>query len=463
MSALELARLQFGITTLFHFLFVPLSIGMAFYVAVCQTLHYRTGREVYGRQVAFWGKFMLISFAVGVVTGILQEFQFGMNWSTYSRFVGDVFGAPLAMEGLAAFFVESTFVGLWLFGKGRLSPRVHLATIWCVSISTMLSAYFIIAANSWMQHPVGSRVDAGGRARLTSIWDVLTNNTAIWSFAHVIFAALITGTVVAVSVATWHLRRGHEVGVFTAAVRVALPILVVAVVCALLAGDQLGTLLIEQQPMKMAAAEALLDTEQPAAFSIFATGPLTCTPENKSRELKIPHLLSLLATHSWSGKVVGTNQAGQGETARHGPGSYTPCIPVIYWSFRVMVYGFGLLVALAGFAGFLLWRGRLAASPRFLRIAAWAWPLPFLINSAGWVMTEMGRQPWIVQGLLRTDGAQSPTVSSLEVWITLLGFTGVYAVLGAIALWIMRREAREGLEHEPPPPRAGEPDLSLAY
>jgi cytochrome d ubiquinol oxidase subunit I len=463
MSALELARLQFGITTLFHFLFVPLSIGMAFYVAVCQTLHYRTGREVYGRQVAFWGKFMLISFAVGVVTGILQEFQFGMNWSTYSRFVGDVFGAPLAMEGLAAFFVESTFVGLWLFGKGRLSPGVHLATIWCVSISTMLSAYFIIAANSWMQHPVGSRVGADGRARLTSIWDVLTNNTAIWSFAHVIFASLITGTVVAVSVATWHLRRGHEVGVFTAAVRIALPILVVGVVCALLAGDQLGTLLIEQQPMKMAAAEALLDTEQPAAFSIFATGPLTCTPENKSRELKIPHLLSLLATHSWSGKVVGTNQAAQGETARHGPGSYTPCIPVIYWSFRVMVYGFGLLVALAGFAGFLLWRGRLAASPRFLRIAAWAWPLPFLINSAGWVMTEMGRQPWIVQGLLRTDGAQSPTVSSLEVWITLLGFTGVYAVLGAIALWIMRREAREGLEHEPPPPRAGEPDLSLAY
>jgi cytochrome bd ubiquinol oxidase subunit I len=463
MSALDLARLQFGITTLFHFLFVPLSIGMAFYVAVCQTLHYRTGREIYGRQVAFWGKFMLISFAVGVVTGILQEFQFGMNWSTYSRFVGDVFGAPLAMEGLAAFFVESTFVGLWLFGKGRLSPRVHLATIWCVSISTMLSAYFIIAANSWMQHPVGSRVDASGRARLTSIWDVLTNNTAIWSFAHVIFAALITGTVVAVSVATAHLRRGHEVGVFTAAVRVALPILVVAVVCALLAGDQLGTLLIEQQPMKMAAAEALLDTEQPAAFSIFATGPLTCTPENKSRELKVPHLLSLLATHSWSGKVVGTNQAAQAAEARHGPGSYTPCIPVIYWSFRVMVYGFGLLVGLALFAGVLLWRGRLADSPRFLRIAAWAWPLPFLINSAGWVMTEMGRQPWIVQGLLRTDGAQSPTVSSLEVWITLLSFTGVYALLGAIALWIMRREAREGLEHEPPPPRPGEPDLSLAY
>src|SRR4029453_5660175 len=244
MSAVDLARPQFCITTLFHFLFVPLSIGMAFYVAVCQTLHYRTGREIYGRQVAFWGKFMLISFAVGVVTGILQEFQFGMNWSTYSRFVGDVFGAPLAMEGLAAFFVESTFVGLWLFGKGRLSPRVHLATIWCVALSSMLSAYFIIAANSWMQHPVGSRIGADGRARLTSIWDVLTNNTAIWSFAHVLFRALITGTVVAVSVATWHLRRGHEVGVFTAAVRVALPILVVGVICALLAGDPLGALLI---------------------------------------------------------------------------------------------------------------------------------------------------------------------------------------------------------------------------
>ena len=209
MSALELARTQFGTTTLFHFIFVPLSIGTAFFVAVCQTMHYRTGKEVYGRQVTFWGKVMLVSFAVGVVTGIIQEFQFGMNWSTYSRFVGDVFGAPLAMEGLAAFFVESTFVGLWIFGKGRLSPRVHLATIWAVALATMLSAYFIIAANSWMQHPVGSRVDASGQSRLTSIWDVLFQSTAVWSFIHVIAAAWITGTVVVIAVAASHLRRGH--------------------------------------------------------------------------------------------------------------------------------------------------------------------------------------------------------------------------------------------------------------
>src|SRR4029079_6161872 len=276
MSALELARTQFGITTLFHFSFVPLSIGTAFFVAVCQTMHYRTGKEVYGRQVTFWGKVMLVSFAVGVVTGIIQEFQFGMNWSTYSRFVGDVFGAPLAMEGLAAFFVESTFVrlwifgkgglspffvrsasvGLWCFGKGRLSPRVHLATIWAVALATMLSAYFIIAANSWMQHPVGSRVDASGQARLTSIWDVLFQSAAVWSFIHVIAAAWITGTVVVIAVAASHLRRGHETGVFTAAVRIALPILVVGVLVAFVAGDRLGVILIEQQPMKMAAAEA---------------------------------------------------------------------------------------------------------------------------------------------------------------------------------------------------------------
>ena len=463
MSALELARTQFGITTLFHFIFVPLSIGTAFFVAVCQTMHYRTGKEVYGRQVTFWGKLMLVSFAVGVVTGIIQEFQFGMNWSTYSRFVGDVFGAPLAMEGLAAFFVESTFVGLWIFGKGRLSPRVHLATIWAVALATMLSAYFIIAANSWMQHPVGSRVDASGQARLTSIWDVLFQSTAVWSFIHVIAAAWITGTVVVIAIAASHLLRGHEIGVFTAAVRIALPILVVGVLLAFVAGDRLGGILIEQQPMKMAAAEALLDTEQPAAFSLFATGPLTCTPETKNRELKVPHLLSVLATHSWSGGVTGVHQAQQAAIARYGPGNYTPCVPVIYWSFRVMVYGFGALLGLAALLGWLLFRGRLADSPGLMKLAAWSWPLPFLINSAGWVMTEMGRQPWIVQGLLKTNGAQSPSVSSLEVWISLLGYTAVYAVLGGIAFWIIRREAREGLEHEPAPADAGEADLSLAY
>jgi len=463
MSALELARTQFGTTTLFHFLFVPLSIGTAFFVAVCQTMHYRTGKEVYGRQVTFWGKLMLVSFAVGVVTGIIQEFQFGMNWSTYSRFVGDVFGAPLAMEGLAAFFVESTFIGLWIFGKGRLSPRVHLATIWAVALASMLSAYFIIAANSWMQHPVGSRVDASGQARLTSIWDVLFQSTAVWSFIHVIAAAWITGTVVVIAVAASHLLRGHEIGVFTAAVRIALPILVVGVLLAFVAGDRLGGILIEQQPMKMAAAEALLDTEQPAAFSLFATGPLTCTPETKNRELKIPHLLSVLATHSWSGGVTGVHQAQQAAIARYGPGNYTPCVPVIYWSFRVMVYGFGLLLGLAALLGWLLVRGRMADSPRLLKIAAWLWPLPFLINSAGWVMTEMGRQPWIVQGLLKTNGAQSPAVSTLEIWISLLGYTAVYALLGGIAFWIIRRETREGLEHEGAPPEPGEGDLSLAY
>src|SRR6185312_14244604 len=337
MTSLELARWQFGITTLYHFIFVPVTIGLATFTAYCQTRWYRTGAEHWLRATRFWGKLLLISFALGVATGIIQEFQFGMNWSTYSRFVGDVFGAPLAMEGLAAFFVESTFVGLWIFGKGRLSPRVHLATIWAVALATMLSAYFIIAANSWMQHPVGSRVDASGQARLTSIWDVLFQSTAVWSFIHVIAAAWITGTVVVIAVAASHLLRGHEIGVFTAAVRIALP---------------------------------------------------------------IPHVLSLLATHSWSGGVTGVHQAQQAAIARYGPGNYTPCVPVIYWSFRVMVYGFGLLLGLAALLGWLLFRRRMADSPRLMKIAAWAWPLPFLINYAGWVMTEMGRQPWIVKGLL---------------------------------------------------------------
>ena len=211
MTALELARLQFGITTLFHFIFVPLSIGLAFFVAVLQTAHYRTGKDVYGRMTHFWGKLMLISFAVGVVTGIVQEFQFGMNWSDYSRYVGDIFGAPLAIEALAAFFLESTFIGLWIFGKGRLPARVHLATIWLVAIGTALSAYFILAANSWMQHPVGYKISESGRAEMTSIWAVLTNSTALYAFAHTILGALATGGMVILGVSAYHLLRKHDV------------------------------------------------------------------------------------------------------------------------------------------------------------------------------------------------------------------------------------------------------------
>jgi cytochrome d ubiquinol oxidase subunit I len=464
MTALELARLQFATTTIFHFFFVPLSIGLAFYVAVCQTLHYRTGKEIYARQVNFFGKLMLISFAVGVVTGIIQEFQFGMNWAEYSRFVGDIFGAPLAMEALIAFFLESTFLGFWIFAKGRVSPKVHLASIWLVSAGSALSAYFIIAANSWMQHPVGyTMVD--GKPKLDSIWAVLTNNTAIWAYLHVLLAALLTGSMVVLGVAAWQMKRGHETALFASAAKIAMPMILVGALGSFLVGDQLAHLLVKQQPMKMAAAEALFETEQPASFSLFATGDFTRDPGSTNRNIKIPNVLSLLATRTWDGEVVGINQLEAQDIARFGPGEYVPYVAVVYWSFRVMVYTWGLMALLGALGWWLQRRGRLETSRRFQTFAIVMAVSPFVVNTAGWVMTEVGRQPWIVQNLLRTEDAESPLVSSWQVAGTLAGFTLIFTLLGGIALWLFLKYVRKGAG-EPVPERAAEdrtPDLTLAY
>jgi cytochrome bd ubiquinol oxidase subunit I len=462
MTALDLARIQFGATTIFHFFFVPVTIGLAFYIAICQTLHHRTGKEIYNRQVTLFGKLFLVSFAVGVVTGIIQEFQFGMNWSQYSRYVGDIFGAPLAMEGLAAFFLESTFIGLWIFGRGRLSPRLHLATIWLVSFGTALSAWFIIAANSWMQNPVGYKM-SGDKPELTNIASVLFSSTTIWAYTHVLFAALVTGSLVALAVCAWHLRRGSEAAVFAPALKLALTLLCVGLVGAFFVGDSLMRDLVERQPMKVAAAEALFETEQPAALSVFATGDFSVNPGKTNRDIKIPHLLSLLATHSWDGAVEGINPLNAQYQKQYGPGQYVPVVAVIYWSFRVMVYLFGALVLYA-LIGLWQWRkGRLETSRRWLWWGVVAGLTPFLINTAGWVMTEMGRQPWIVQGLLKTDDAVSPRVSTGQVALTLGGYVILFTVLGGVALWVFLREAR----HVPQPPAEGEEaeesELVLAY
>ena len=464
MTALDLARMQFGITTIFHFFFVPVSIGLAFYVAVCQTRHYRTGKAIWARQVNFFGKLFLISFAVGVVTGIIQEFQFGMNWSDYSRFVGDIFGAPLAMEGLAAFFLESTFIGLWIFGKGRLSPRVHLVTIWLVSIGSALSAWFIIAANSWMQNPVGYK--PGKTPELTDIGAVLFSSTTLWAFSHVLSAALITGALVALAVCAWQLRNGGDGAQFGSGLRLSLTLLCVGLVAAFFFGDALMRDLVTRQPMKVAAAEALFETEGPAALSLFATGDFSANPGKTNREIKIPHLLSLLATLSWDGTVQGVNNVNAQYRKEFGPGEYAPVVAVIYWSFRVMVYTYGALVMFA-LIGLWLWRKKkLETSRRWLKLGIWAGVTPFLINTAGWVMTEMGRQPWIVQGLLKTEDGVSPRVTSGQVALSLGGYLILFSLLGSIALFFFLREAK----HLEPSDDDGEAaatkeerELSLAY
>jgi cytochrome d ubiquinol oxidase subunit I len=461
LTALELARWQFGITTVYHFLFVPVTIGLAIFTAYCQTRWYRSGDESWLRATRFWGKLMLVSFALGVVTGIVQEFQFGMNWSEYSRFVGDIFGAPLAMEGLAAFFVESTFLGLWIFGWGRLRKGVHLATIWAVAGSTVLSAYFILAANSWMQHPVGYEV-VDGRPELTSIGAVLSNDSTVYAFAHVILASLITAGMIVVAVSAWHLLRGNETAVFGDTLRLALPVVTVSAVATIAVGHFNAVLMTEQQPMKMAAADAVFDTCEGCGLSLFATGDLESNPEGLNRNVQVPNLLSFVSTGYPRGEIQGINDLNREYAAEYGPGEYAPVVAVAYWSWRAML-GVGFFVVLFGAAGLWLCRkGTLAESRRFLKLAVAAVVLPFVANSAGWIFTEMGRQPWVVFGLLKTSEASSPSASTAEVAITLVGFTLLYGVLALIAGRIFLAIARKG---PAPEGEADEPgsELGLAY
>ncbi|MFN8217369.1 MAG: cytochrome ubiquinol oxidase subunit I [Solirubrobacterales bacterium] len=461
MTSLELARWQFGITTLYHFIFVPVTIGLAICVAFFQTRWYRTGEEHWLRSTRFWGKLMLISFALGVATGIVQEFQFGMNWSNYSRFVGDIFGAPLAMEGLAAFFVESTFLGLWIFGWGRLSKKAHLACAWLVAGSTALSAYFILAANSWMQHPVGYKM-AGGKAELTNIASVLFNNTALYAFAHTILAALLTAGMILISVSAWNLRQGRETEVFGGAMRLALPLVTLAAIVTVFVGHFNGILMSHQQPMKMAAADAVFETKNGAGLSLFATGDFKSNPEGLNRNVEIPQLLSWISTGYPNGEIKGINNLNAEYQKKYGPGNYTPIVAITYWTWRAMLGCAFVMMAFAAWGWWLLHKGRLRESKWFMRLAVPAVALPFIASATGWLFTEMGRQPWVVFGLLKTNEANSPAVSTLEVALTLVGFTLLYGVLAAIAGAVFVKTVKKG------PVAAGkaeEPgqELALAY
>jgi len=447
-SALDLSRWQFGITTVYHFIFVPLTIGLSVLVACMQTAWLFKKDPAYLRMTKFFGKLFLINFAVGVVTGIVLEFQFGMNWSAYSRFVGDVFGAPLAMEGLLAFFMESTFLGLWIFGWDKLSPRLHLATIWLAAIGSNLSAFFILAANSWMQHPVGYRINpVTHRAQLTSIVALLTNSTVLAAWPHVIFASFLIAGAFVIAASAWHLARGSDTDLFRRVMRIGLAVALAAGIATAVTGDVQARLMDSQQPMKMAAAEALYNTSNSASFSLFTIGTL-----NGSQELwsvRVPYLLSLIATLNPHGTVQGINDVERAYVRKYGPGSYKPIVPVTYWSFRLMI-GFGLLASLLALAG--LWLTRRRRIPRarwFYRVAIWGVVLPYLATTMGWIFTEMGRQPWTVFGVLRTSQSVSPGVSAGEVIASMTVFTLLYAALAALAGWLMIHHVRDGAPEEP--------------
>jgi cytochrome bd ubiquinol oxidase subunit I len=457
----DLARWQFAFTSVNHFLFVPVTIGLAVLTALLQTAWYRRKQPEYLRLTRFFGTLLVINVAIGVVTGLVQEFEFGMNWSSYSRLVGNIFGAPLAMEGLAAFFLESTFLGLWLFGWDKLSPRVHLLTIWLVAFGSMLSAAFIMAANSWMQHPVGY-VMVHGSPQLTDIWALFTNPVFVWSYAKVVLAALVTGASVMLAVSAWQLRRGGDRAVFGRSARLALVVLVPAILFAMLVGDELGVIEAKYQPMKIAAAEAQWTTCQPCSFSLIQIGGGN-NDQKPTQILAIPHLLSLLATNHWNGKVIGMNPLQAQYAAKYGPGYYVPNVFIQYWGMRVMAY-LAVIVVLVGLWGLWLSRRRkLAISKRFLWVATWLVVLPFLINTAGWLLTESGRQPWIVQGIMLTKNGLSPSVSTAELWISVLVFVVLYGALGTIDLILMLRYARKGLPPAPPPADADRPVPAMLY
>ena len=440
-TTVDLARIQFATTSLYHFLFVPLTLGLAPLVAVMQTLWYRSGDEAWLRLTRFFGTLMLINFAIGVATGLVQEFQFGMNWAVYSKYVGNVFGAPLAIEGLAAFFLESTFLGLWIFGWDRLSKRVHLATIWIAALGTWLSAYFILMANSWMQRPEAYKV-VDGQAQLTSAWTLLTGKWGLWAFGHTMLAGLEVASVVVFGIASWHLLRGRNQELFKRASKLALIVLVPVSAFNLWFGSNFGIVVTEEQPMKISATEAQWKTCQPCSFSVFQIGGFSESDQTPSFSIQVPDLLSFLATGSFHGKVQGLDELQAQEEAQYGPGDYIPPVRTTYWAMRIMA-GLGTLVFFVAAVGaFLYWRGRLERTRWFLWSAVVTIAFPFIAALAGWVLTEVGRQPWIVFGLLKTSQAASPNVSAWTIGTSLAVFASLYVALGVVDFVLMRRYAR---------------------
>lgn len=440
-----LARLQFAVTTIFHFFFVPLSIGLVFLIAIMETMYVVKGKEEYKRMAKFWGKLFLINFAVGVVTGILQEFQFGMNWSDYSRFVGDVFGAPLAVEALFAFFMESTFIGLWIFGWDRLSKRVHLLCIWLVAFGTTMSAFWILAANSFMQRPVGFEIN-NGRAEMNDFFALITNGQLLVEFPHTVLGALATGAFMITGVSAYKMLRRQDVSFFKKSFQIGIIVALITSFGTALFGHQQAQYLVKTQPMKMAATEGLWGKSgDPAPWTVYAH----IDPENGKNnfEIKIPYLLSFLSYSKFTGEVKGMNELQAEYEQTYGPGDYIPPVRTTFWSFRIMVAAGSLMIVLGMYGAYLGWRKKLDTPNKnkwFFRLMLWSISLPFIANTAGWIMTEIGRQPWTVFGLMQTKDSISPNVTSGQILFSLISFTAIYAVLGAVMAYLFVKVIKKG-------------------
>ena len=443
MGDVLLARWQFGITSVYHFLFVPLTLGLSVLVAIMETLYVRTGNELYKRMAKFWGKLFLLNFSLGVVTGLVQEFQFGMNWSEYSRFMGDIFGVPLALEALTAFYLESVFIGLWLFGWDRLSRKVHLVCIWLVAFASNLSALWILIANSFMQAPVGY-VLRNGRAEMTDFVALLTNSYVLRQYPHTLMGGLITAGVFVMAISAYHLLRKNQPEFFRTSLRIGLTCALIASLLAAGTGHLQAQHVAKAQPMKLAVMESLWETANPAPYLLFAS--IDQDKQQNSLEISVPGALSLLVYGSLDGEIKGIKELQAQYAQQYGPGNYVPDIFPVFWSYRIMIGAGMWLLALTAFAFFQLRRNRLEQNPWLLRAIFWSLPVPYLANSAGWIVTEMGRQPWIVFGLQRVEQAVSPNVSSGAVWTSLIGFTVLYGLLAVVGVHLLKKFARQGPE-----------------
>ncbi|MDQ0230067.1 cytochrome ubiquinol oxidase subunit I [Metabacillus malikii] len=442
MTELMLARLQFASTTIFHYFFVPLSIGLAFLVAIMQTMHFVTKNEMFSKMTDFWGKFFLINFAVGIVTGIIQEFQFGMNWSEYSRFMGDIFGVPLAIEALLAFFIESTFIGIWVFGKNRIPKALHLACIWLVSIGTVLSAFWILTANSFMQNPVGYELE-NGRALMNDLLAVLTNEKVLVAFPHTVFAAFATGAFFIIGVSAWKLLKKQDVTFFKSSMTIALIVGSISSIGIAFSGHSQAGYLVEAQPMKMAAAEGIYeDTTDPAPWTVIAN--IDTDNKEVSASLKVPYLLSYLSYGEFKGEVLGMNTIQSQYEEKYGEGNYIPPVKTTFWSFRIMV-GFGSAMILLSILG-LIYRkwGKPENHPVYLRVMVFMIAAPFIANTSGWIMSEIGRQPWIVNGLFKTAEAVSPNVTSGQILFSLIAFLTIFTLLFAATVYLFVKVIKQG-------------------
>lgn len=444
MEEVLLARIQFASTTLFHFIFVPLSIGLALIIAIMQTMYVVKKDEIYLKMTKFWSVFFLINFAIGVVTGIIQEFQFGMNWSTYSRFVGDIFGAPLAVEALLAFFLEATFIGVWIFGWGKLPKGLHLASIWLVSLGTIMSAFWIMAANSFMQNPTGY-VLQNGRAEMNDILAILTNEKLWVAFPHTLLGSFATGAFFVVGVSAFYLIKKRNVKFFKKSLALALVIGMLSGLGIAFSGHSQAQYLMHAQPMKMAAAEGLWeDSGDPAAWTLLAK--IDVENRETTGRIDIPFALSYLTYSEFKGKVEGMNILEQRMIEKHGEGNYLPPVKTTFWSFRIMLATGGILLGLASLGLFLMWRKKIMQSVWFLRLLVLGIFLPFIGNSFGWIMSEMGRQPWVVNGLMKTADAVSPNVSAGQILFSLISFSTIYTILGIIMVVLFVKVIQRGPE-----------------